>query len=77
MPVTAVGKIFKPRLREMAAEAAAREALGLALPGVAFEIEARHGDSGLMLKAKVPAASIEAASRELGKLPLGFEVVDG
>jgi len=37
MPVTPVGKIFKPRLREIAAEEAARELLNAALPGVAFE----------------------------------------
>jgi fatty-acyl-CoA synthase len=74
MPVTPVGKIFKPRLRELAAEQAARELLSGALPGVAFEVGASHNERGLMLQARVPAASVEAARAELGKLPVGFEV---
>ena len=75
MPTTLVGKIFKPRLREIAAEEAARELLSSALPGVNFEVGASHTERGLMLQAKVPAASVEAARAELGKLPVGFEVV--
>ena len=42
--MTPVGKIFKPRLREIAAEEAAREALAAALPGAAFEVAARHSE---------------------------------
>jgi fatty-acyl-CoA synthase len=75
MPVTPVGKIFKPRLREIAAEEAARELLAAALPEVPFEVEASHTERGLVLRAMVPAHNVDAARKELGKLPVGFEVV--
>ena len=74
MPVTAVGKIFKPRLREIAAEAAARDALGAVLDGAPFEVSAAHNERGLILKARVSSTSAEAARAELGKLPVGFEL---
>ncbi len=74
MPTTLVGKIFKPRLREIAAEEAARELLGAALPGVAFDVAASHTERGLVLQARVPAGAVEVARAELGKLPVGFEV---
>ncbi len=74
MPVTPIGKIFKPRLREIAAEEAVRELLAIALPGIAVEVEARHAERGLVLRAKVPAPAAEAARAELGKLPIGFEI---
>ena len=74
MPVTPVGKIFKPRLRELAAEGAARELLAAALPGEAFEIEARHDKRGLSLKVTASARAIERTRTELGKLPLAFEI---
>jgi fatty-acyl-CoA synthase len=74
MPVTPVGKIFKPRLREIAAEYAARELLALVLPDVEIELQAGHGESGLVLRAKVPTSAVEAARAELGKLPIGFDV---
>jgi fatty-acyl-CoA synthase len=75
MPVTPVGKIFKPRLREIAAEEAARELLAAALPEVPFEVEASHTERGLVLRASVPAHALDAARTELGRLPVGFEVV--
>jgi fatty-acyl-CoA synthase len=76
MPMTPVGKIYKPGLREIAAEEAAREALAAGLlPGAAFEVAARHGESGLVLTAKVPADAVEAARAELGKFPIRFEIV--
>ena len=75
MPTTPVGKIFKPRLREIAAEDAARELLAQALPGVAIKLKAGHGESGLVLRAEVPPSAAEAARAELGRLPIGFEVV--
>ena len=74
MPVTPVGKIFKPRLRELAAERAAREGLAAALPGVVCEVEARHDKRGLLLKVTAPASAVEAARAELSKLPLVFAV---
>ncbi len=75
MPITPVGKIFKPRLREIAAEGAAREALASALPSAACEVTARHESRGLVLKVTAPAASLDAARQALGTLPVGFEVV--
>ena len=74
MPTTLVGKIFKPRLREIAAEEAARELLSDALSGVAIEVAASHTERGLVLKARVPAHAMAAAREELGKLPVAFEV---
>jgi fatty-acyl-CoA synthase len=74
MPVTPVGKIFKPALREIAAVEAAREMLMAALPGVTCEVCAGHENRGLGLRVKVPADAIEVARTELGKLPLGFIV---
>src|SRR6516162_6876454 len=77
MPMTPVGKIFKPRLREIAVEDAARELLAQALPGVAIELKAGHRESGLVLQAKVPASAAEVARSELGNLPIGLELVAG
>ena len=77
MPMTPVGKIFKPRLREIAAEDAARELLAQALPGISVELQAGHGERGLVLRAKIPAQAAETARSELGKLPIGFEIASG
>jgi len=75
MPMTPVGKIFKPRLREIAAEGAAREALAAALPGAAFEVKAAHDERGLVITARVPESSAEAARATLGAFPTRFEVL--
>jgi fatty-acyl-CoA synthase len=75
MPMTPVGKIFKPRLREIAAEAAALDALAVALPGAACNVAATHNERGLTLSVRVPASGVEAARAELGKLPVAFEIV--
>jgi len=74
MPLTPVGKIFKPRLREIAAEEAARELLAAALPGISFEVSAAHEDRGLVLRASAPSSALEKVREELGKLPIPFEV---
>ena len=74
MPMTPVGKIFKPRLREIAVEDAARELLAQALTDVAVKLKAGHRESGLVLQAKVPASAAEVARSELGKLPIGLEL---
>ena len=74
MPVTPVGKIYKPRLREIAAEAAAREALATALEGRPFEVAAAHPDSGLVVTARVSPSSVEDARAALGKFPVRFEI---
>ena len=59
--MTPVGKIFKPRLREIAAEEAARELLAAALPGIPFEVDASHTERGLVLRATVPAHATQPA----------------
>ena len=75
MPMTPVGKIYKPRLREIAAEGAARDALAAALSGAAFEVLARHGGDGLVVTAKVAPEAIEDARAALGRFPVRFEVL--
>ena len=74
MPVTPVGKIFKPRLREIAAEPAAVDALSVALPGAYCYVAASHNEHGLTLYVRVPASGVDAARAELGKLPVSFEI---
>ena len=74
MPITPVGKVFKPRLREIAVEDAARELLAQALPGIAIQLKAGHRESGLVLQVKVPPSAAEVARSELGKLPIQLEV---
>ena len=67
---------FKPRLREIAAEQAARELIAAALPGVAIEISAvTDAERGLGVKAKAPCAHCERVRTELDKLPLASDVV--
>jgi len=75
MPMTPVGKIFKPRLRELAAEAAAKEALAGALGDASFSVSAAHEPKGLVLRAKVPRALGDAARAALGAFPVEFEVI--
>ena len=72
MPMTPVGKIYKPRLREIAAEEAAREALTAALDGAHFEIAATHDSGGLLVMARVPALSLEIARAALAVFPTRF-----
>jgi fatty-acyl-CoA synthase len=74
MPMTPVGKIFKPRLREIAAEAAALDVLAVVLPGAACNVAAAHNERGLTLSVRVPSSGVEAARAELGKLPVAFEI---
>ena len=76
MPVTPVGKIFKPRLREIAAERAAREVIASALPD-AEVVELRaltDPDRGLLLRARAPLALHQALRAELEKLPLAVAI---
>ena len=76
MPLTPVGKIFKPRLREIAAEQAARDLIAAAMPGVQVQIEAVTDlDRGLVVKATAPAGRCDSVRAELERLPLFSEVV--
>jgi fatty-acyl-CoA synthase len=72
MPMPPVGKIYKPRLRELAAEEAARELLVAAAPGA--KVVASHDHLGLRIDARVAAGQEAAARAELGKLPVAFDV---
>jgi fatty-acyl-CoA synthase len=77
MPMTPVGKIFKPRLREIAAEGAARELIASALPSAKVEIRALTDlDRGLILRAKAAPAVHNALRVELERLPVAIEVAD-
>ena len=76
MPLTPVGKIFKPRLREIAAEEAAREMIAAAAPGVAADVfVATEIERGLVVTVKAPLAHCETLRAELGKLPLTANVI--
>jgi fatty-acyl-CoA synthase len=75
MPVTPIGKIFKPKLREIAAAEAARELL--AAEGFANDvsIEAITDPSrGLFLRIKAAADKAIAAKRLLQKFPVKVEI---
>ena len=75
MPMTPVGKIFKPRLREIAAEDAAREALAAALPGAGVRRRRRpRRQRARRQRARRPGRA-EAAREALGRFPVRFEVV--
>ncbi len=76
MPLTPVGKIFKPRLREIAAEEAAREMIEAATPGIAADVcVATEIERGLVVTVKAPIAHCKTLRAELGKLPLTADVI--
>jgi fatty-acyl-CoA synthase len=75
MPVTPVGKIFKPKLREIAAGEAARELL--AAEGLAKEVSVEaitDPSRGLFLRVKASPDTAVAAERLLKKFPVKIEV---
>ena len=76
MPLTPVGKIFKPRLREIAAEEAAREMIAAAAPGLAADVcAATEIERGLVVTVKAASAHCKTLRAELGKLPLTADVI--
>ena len=76
MPLTPVGKIFKPRLREIAAEEAAHELIAAAAPELSADVcAATEVERGLVLTVKAPFAHCETLRAELGKLPLTADVI--
>jgi fatty-acyl-CoA synthase len=76
MPLTPVGKIFKPRLREIAAEHAARDAIAAAAPGIAPDVRAdTEVERGLVVIVRAPRTHCEALRAELGRLPLTADVI--
>jgi fatty-acyl-CoA synthase len=76
MPVTPIGKIFKPKLRETAAGEAARELLAAEGLSNDVSVEAVTDPSrGLFLRVKAIADKAVAAERLLKKFPVKVEVV--
>jgi len=77
MPVTPVGKIFKPRLRELAAERAAGDLLAAACPRASTKIVASHdGERGLVLSVEIAGGEIMrgVAQRALERLPVAIDM---
>jgi len=75
MPVTPVGKIFKPKLREIAAGEAARELL--AAEGLTKEVSVEaitDPSRGLFLRLKAPPDKAVTAQRLLQKFPVKVEL---
>jgi fatty-acyl-CoA synthase len=75
MPVTPVGKIFKPKLREIAAGEAARELL--AAEGLAKEVSVEavtDPSRGLYLRVSAAPDKAETAERLLQKFPVKIEL---
>jgi hypothetical protein len=75
MPVTPIGKIFKPKLREIAAAEAARELL--AAEGLAKDVSVEaitDPSRGLFLRIKAPSDKAVAAQRLLQKFPVKIEL---
>ncbi|MFD2311827.1 AMP-binding protein [Microbulbifer halophilus] len=74
MPLTAVGKIFKPELRRMAAQAAVRDLLQEAGVDASAEVVLSGGSLRLRLEVEAPQAA--GARRLLEQLPLALEIVE-
>lgn len=75
MPVTPIGKIFKPKLREIAARDAARELL--AAEGLAENVGVEAttcAARGLYLLVTGAPSDAAAAKRLLERLPLKIEI---
>jgi fatty-acyl-CoA synthase len=75
MPVTPVGKIFKPKLREIAAGEAARELL--TVEGLAKEVSVEaitDPSRGLFLRVKASPDKAVTAERLLKKFPVKIEL---
>lgn len=71
--LTPIGKIFKPRLRELAAEDAARELIDRIVPDAQAQVTARTDAwRGLVLDVAVSGSAVHAAAvkQALAQLPL-------
>jgi fatty-acyl-CoA synthase len=75
LPVTAVGKIHKPSLREKAAELVVREALTEKFPSTPFEVTAKIGKGGQMLVSVVAAESSAEVQALLEQLAAELKLV--
>lgn len=76
MPVTPVGKIFKPKLREIATADAAREALAQAGLGDVAEAEAEiDAQRGMVLRVTTDTANANKVRATLETFPVKVDVV--
>ena len=77
LPLTAVGKVYKPALRLRATEVTLHEVLSAAAPGVALQVHAREKGAGCVVQVMVQAArdaALEQRLREaLGAIALETE----
>jgi fatty-acyl-CoA synthase len=73
MPMTAVGKIFKPRLRHLAIERVYAEALHASGIAAAITVRADKRLGTVATIRLVDAASREAATDALARLPVAIE----
>jgi len=77
LPLTAVGKVYKPALRLRATELKLHEVLGAAVPGVALRVQAREKGAGCVAEVTVQAprdAALEQRLREaLGAISIETE----
>jgi fatty-acyl-CoA synthase len=73
MPVTAVGKIFKPRLRHLAIERICRETLRAAKLAAAIDVRDDKRVGTVVTLRLADDASREAATEALARLPLAIE----
>lgn len=67
LPLTAVGKVYKPALRVRAAELKLQEVLAAAAPGVALKVSAKEKGAGLVAEVEIDAerdAALEHRLRE-------------
>ena len=71
MPVTPVGKIFKPRCARSPPKTP-RANCWRALPGISFQVAASHTERGLVLHATVPVHADEAAASGTGEIAGGI-----
>ena len=77
LPMTPVGKIFKPALRAAAAERKVRELLAAAVPGVACTVAARDRGGRIAVAVALPAGASPGAARAaraaVAELPVAVE----
>jgi fatty-acyl-CoA synthase len=73
MPMTAVGKIFKPRLRQLAIEQVYAEALQASGIAAAITVRADQRLGTVVTVRLADAASRSAATDALARLPVAIE----
>jgi fatty-acyl-CoA synthase len=77
MPVTPIGKIFKPKLREIAAQEAARALLAAEGLGAVSADAITDPSRGLYLRITATKDAAEKAQRVLQQFPVRIEIAAG